>query len=42
LVGFDFSKKIMVDKLGFDQLLAESNLPQPGYNRGYSPEQLLE
>jgi len=34
--------KKMVDKMGFDQLLAQCNLPQPGSNRGYSPEQLIK
>jgi len=33
--------KKMLDKMGFDQLLAQCNLPQPGSNRGYSPEQLI-
>lgn len=34
--------KKMVDKMGFDQLLTQCNLPQPGSNRGYSPEQLIK
>jgi hypothetical protein len=34
--------KKMIDKMGIDQLLTQSNLPQPGSNRGYSPEQLVE
>ena len=34
--------KKMLDKMGFKQLLVQSNLPQPGSNRGYSPEQLVE
>lgn len=34
--------KKMIEKMGFDQLLSQSNLPQPGSNRGYSPEQLIQ
>ena len=39
-LGLILMKK-MLDKMGFDQLLAQCNLPQPGSNRGYSPEQLI-
>lgn len=33
--------KRMLDQLGFEAVLKESGLPQPGSNRGYRPEQLV-
>lgn len=33
--------KRMLEHLGFDTALAASQLPQPGSNRGYPPEQLM-
>lgn len=33
--------KRMLDHLGFDAALAARQLPQPGSNRGYRPEQLM-
>lgn len=33
--------KRMLDHIGFDAALAASELPQPGSNRGYRPEQLI-
>jgi len=33
--------KRMLDHLGFDHALSAADLPQPGSNRGYRPEQLI-
>ena len=33
--------KRMLDHLGFDAALRQADLPQPGSNRGYRPEQLI-
>ena len=33
--------KRMLDHVEFDQALAGAELPQPGSNRGYAPEQLI-
>lgn len=33
--------KRLLDRLGFDSALAAAQLPQPGSNRGYRPEQLI-
>ncbi len=33
--------KRMLDRLGFESALAAAELPQPGSNRGYRPEQLM-
>lgn len=33
--------KRMLDYLRFDKILEQANLPQPGSNRGYRPEQLI-
>ena len=33
--------KRMLDHLGFDAALSAADLPQPGSNRGYRPEQLI-
>lgn len=34
--------KKMTEKMGFDKLLSQLDLPQPGSNRGYAPEQLIQ
>ena len=34
--------KKMMSKMGFEQFLSQLELPQPGSNRGYSPEQLVQ